>query len=465
MPSSIARNSCSSLWRALSKIWEALLSNVAWSLGNGHSVNFLTDTWVSALGPLGDYARDSMDATNHVSFGSVLTDDGEWDVAKLAMIFTDDALPYILGVKPPSPQDGPDRCIWRWTNHHGFELKSAYDRCAPPILENTDPLWNQIWKLQVPQRIRCFLWLASRQKLMTNLHRYRRTLTDDPFCPLCQEAEESIIHTLRDCARLQQVWWYIVPPSLAGSFFSNSIKVWLRQNLCSNILFHNSISWKLVFASILWQFWKSRNDVVFAGDSASVECTLSRGIAWAQYYHDGWLHPAQTVNAPPRIIPWRNPEPGCLCLNVDGAVSLNTGKATIGGLLRDTAGNFIFGFSKYIGSTNSLHAELWALYVGIQLAWDHGVNFLQIQTDCKRVVELLYDSNVESCHISLVRNIHQFWRRAWYVDLIWIPRSSNQAADNLARSANCSSFDLLFFSTPPAQLHDVLTTDTLVLPL
>ncbi|KAK8478023.1 hypothetical protein V6N11_019814 [Hibiscus sabdariffa] len=61
--------------------------------------------------------------------------------------------------------------------------------------------------------------------------------------------------------------------------------------------------------------------------------------------------------------------------------------------------------------------------------------------------------------------IHQFWRRAWYVDLIWVPRSSNQAADSMARIANCSSFNLLFFSDPPAQLHDVLTTDALVLSL
>ncbi|KAK8988258.1 hypothetical protein V6N11_065854 [Hibiscus sabdariffa] len=88
-----------------------------------------------------------------------------------------------------------------------------------------------------------------------------------------------------------------------------------------------------------------------------------------------------------------------------------------------------------------------------------------IQTDCKRVLELLHDTNVDSCPISLVRSIHQFWRRAWYVDLIWVPRSSNQAADSMARIANCSSFDLLFFSDPPAQLHDVLTTDALVLSL
>ncbi|KAK8513603.1 hypothetical protein V6N12_052780 [Hibiscus sabdariffa] len=82
--------------------------------------------------------------------------------------------------------------------------------------------------------------------------------------------------------------------------------------------------------------------------------------------------------------PWSNPEPGCFCLNIDGAVSLNSGKTTIGGLLRDVAGNFLFGFSKFIGCVNSLNAELWSLYIGLQLAWDYGIDYLEIQTDCKR---------------------------------------------------------------------------------
>ncbi|KAK9006348.1 hypothetical protein V6N11_035389 [Hibiscus sabdariffa] len=395
MHSSISLNSCSSLWRALSNVWDALLSNVAWLLGNGHSVNFLTDIWVPTLRPLWDYSRASPDAMSHVSFGSVLTDNGEWDVAKLAMIFTEDALLYILGVKPPSPHDGPDRCIWRWTNHHGFELKSAYDKCAPLVLEDPDPLWNQ--KLQVPQRkLRNLLFIQS-----------------------------GIAHV---------------------------------SNRSGGILFRP-------LSQALSSPHPLRNDAVFAGDSASVECALSRGIAWAQYCYDGWLQHMPSVSSPLSTTPWSNPEPGCLCLNGDGAVSLKTGKATIGGLLWDTAGNFIFGFSKFIGSTNSLYAELWSLYVGLQLAWDHGVTFLQIQTNCKRVLELLHDPNVESCPISLVRSIHQFWCRAWYVDLIWIPRLSNKATDNLARFANLSSFDLSFFSTQPARLCDVLVADTLALSL
>ncbi|KAK8994455.1 hypothetical protein V6N11_045543 [Hibiscus sabdariffa] len=293
---------------------------------------------------------------SHVSFGLVLTDNGEWDVAKLAMIFTEDALPYILGM------------------------------CTACLGGSGSPM-------------------------------------------------ESHMETAGSTARIAHV-----------------------SNRFGGILFRRLSH---AFSSP----HPSRNDAVFVGDLASVVCALSRGIAWAQYCYDGWLQPMPSVSPPLSTTPWSNPEPGCLCLNVDGAISLHTGKATIGGLLRDTAGNFIFGFSKFIGATNSLHAELWSLFVGLQLAWNHGVTFLQIQTDCKRVVELLHDPNVEFSPISLVRSIHQFWRRAWYVDLIWVPLSRNIAADSLARFADLSSFDLSFFSIPPARLSDVLATDTLALPL
>ncbi|KAK8564027.1 hypothetical protein V6N12_036159 [Hibiscus sabdariffa] len=211
--------------------------------------------------------------------------------------------------------------------------------------------------------------------------------------------------------------------------------------------------------------WKNRNDAVFAASSASVESVLSRGIAWAQYYYDGWLVPTPVVNSSLAFAPWSNPELGWPCLNVDGAISLNIGKVKIGGLLRDNVGNFLFGFSKFIGCANSLQAELWSLYIGLQLAWDYGVEFLQVQTDCKQVLQLLQHPHVESCSISLMHSIRQFWKRAWFVDLIWTPRSGNKAADAFTRLVTYSSFDLSFFSSPPATLYDVLSADNLALSL
>ncbi|KAK8993296.1 hypothetical protein V6N11_033397 [Hibiscus sabdariffa] len=90
---------------------------------------------------------------------------------------------------------------------------------------------------------------------------------------------------------------------------------------------------------------------------------------------------------------------------------------------------------------------------------------LQIQTDCKQITQLLSAPNVESSPIPLVRSIRKFWSRAWFINLIWTPRSGNMAADKLARLANCSSFDLSFYSSPPTDLRDILSSDALLVPL
>ncbi|KAL4355559.1 hypothetical protein GQ457_06G006150 [Hibiscus cannabinus] len=345
-------------------------------------------------------------AMSRISFALFLNDNGEWDVTKLSSIFTTDAVPYILGVKPPDPHAGPDVCVWRWTDHHAFELKSAYHIWSQSGLDAPDPLWKHIWALQI--------------------------------------------------------WQTTVPPSLLRTFFSASVKDWLRQNLYSNIMFRYNIPWKLFFVSILWQSWKNRNDVVFAGNSVSFEHILSRSIVWENYFNDGWLMPSPITNRTMLPTPWSNPKPGWLRLNVDGFVSPNTGIATIGGLLRDNAGNFIFGFSKFIGCVNNLYAELWSLYIGLQLAWDYGIEYLRVQTDCKQVLQLLQDPHVESCSISLVRSIRQFWQRAWFIDLTWIPRFGNMAADKLARLASHSSIEPSFLSSPPAASCDILAADSLV---
>ncbi|KAK9029503.1 hypothetical protein V6N11_026617 [Hibiscus sabdariffa] len=280
---------------------------------------------------------------------------------------------------------------------------------------------------------------SQRQKLMTNLERCKRKLTDDPYCPLCHREVESILHTLRDCVYIRQYWRRIVPQVLLNTFFSSSAQDWLRHNLYSNILFRTNLPWKLVFSSILWHIWKNRNDAIFLGSSSTTfEQVLSRGIPWANYYNDGWMRGALVTQPITNPTPWSNPEPGWFCLNIDGVVSLNSGKATIEGLLRDNAGNFVFGYSKFIECVNSLHAELWSLYIGLQLAWDYGIT------------------------ISSIRN---FWHRAWFIDLTWTPRSGNIAADKLARLANCSSFELSFFSSPPTELSDILSSDALLVTL
>ncbi|KAK9039463.1 hypothetical protein V6N11_014663 [Hibiscus sabdariffa] len=58
------------------------------------------------------------------------------------------------------------------------------------------------------------------------------------------------------------------------------------------------------------------------------------------------------------------------------------GFGSVGGVFRDNAGSWISGFGRVIGITDALHAELWAIYEGLCIAWQNGFELLQIQSDC-----------------------------------------------------------------------------------
>ncbi|KAE8723863.1 hypothetical protein F3Y22_tig00011718pilonHSYRG00180 [Hibiscus syriacus] len=102
-----------------------------------------------------------------------------------------------------------------------------------------------------------------------------------------------------------------------------------------------------------------------------------------------------------------------MCLNVDGVVSSTTKHGAISGVFRDNERSWILGFNKALGILQPLHAELWAIYVGLQIAWDHGFVFLVIQSDSMEVVNLLNKSDAHSSPFPLVRSIEKLRKQAW----------------------------------------------------
>lgn len=61
-------------------------------------------------------------------------------------------------------------------------------------------VWNLICTARAPQRVCVFLWHLWHDRLLSNMERCRRHMTDDGFCPLCNVGLETALHTFRDCA-------------------------------------------------------------------------------------------------------------------------------------------------------------------------------------------------------------------------------------------------------------------------
>ena len=88
-------------------------------------------------------------------------------------------------------------------------------------------------------------------------------------------------------------------------------------------------------------------------------------------------------------VSWAKPNLGWHKLNTDASVLSSSSFASGGGLLRDSCGSWVQGFTKKIGTTNCLLAELWALKDGLSMARNMCVEKLIVNMDALEVVNLL----------------------------------------------------------------------------
>ena len=90
-----------------------------------------------------------------------------------------------------------------------------------------------------------------------------------------------------------------------------------------------------------------------------------------------------------RQIRWEKPDIGWVKLNTNGSFSDLLNAAGYGGLIRDDQGNWIGGFSRHIGNTDSFLAKIWALRDGLQLCHHMNLQSVIVELDASTVIDAL----------------------------------------------------------------------------
>ena len=148
-----------------------------------------------------------------------------------------------------------------------------------------------------------------------------------------------------------------------------------------------------LFIFTLWSLWKNKNLVVFENTILNPRLDKVCLCQAKDYYY--CISKAKQIT-PTIAIPvrWSKPILGWFKLNTDGASLGNPGKAGGGGLIRDSEGRWVRGFSRSVGHATSVIAEFWALRDGLKLAAQLGIGCLEVELDAKIIVEML--NNAES---------------------------------------------------------------------
>ncbi|KAL6194707.1 hypothetical protein ACLB2K_035784 [Fragaria x ananassa] len=108
---------------------------------------------------------------------------------------------------------------------------------------------------------------------------------------------------------------------------------------------------------------------------------------------------------PPRRVVelcWHFPPKDWIKLNVDGSLHKNTGIICVGGVLRNDRGEWLNGFSAKLGIGQVLEAELWGLLKGMEMAWQHGCNSLEVEVDSLVAVKLV---------LSVIDHLHPLYSK------------------------------------------------------
>lgn len=122
---------------------------------------------------------------------------------------------------PLSSRNVEDSWSWHYERSGNFTVRSAYRLLVDTKMRRVDWLegrqatsntaeskrqWCQLWKANVPSKLKNFAWRLARNSIPTESVRCERKMTDSCICPICNAAEDTWRHALIDCNMAKCVW-------------------------------------------------------------------------------------------------------------------------------------------------------------------------------------------------------------------------------------------------------------------
>ncbi|GLT78653.1 hypothetical protein SLA2020_501810 [Shorea laevis] len=387
-----------------------------------------------------------------------------WDTSLLRHLLPTEIMNQLLLVQLESDNTDQDGIYWSEASHGKFSTSSAYNMV---INDNCVPIascWNKIWKIKAAPKEKGLLWLMLHNRVLTNSSRMARGLTNDDSCPRCQHGREDVLHCFRDCEGSRRLWRKWIGDNLWQRWQQMNHAEWINHNLSrTNVKIEQGLPWDVAFAAICWFIWLARNKAVFEGDREWIvakEGMLRFHLAKAGYFLN--RNPPTGTLRYEQLVGWEKPPPGYVKINVDGSARGTPGASAAGGVCRDSNGDWCFGFTQQLGMGIAIRAELYALWKGLQLAWEKGYKKVIIETDSLLAKQKLEQHGGVANSLSMLcRGCTELLNRNWDCKLRHVFREANSCADVMASSFYHLEPRLHFFEEPPDEVKTTLREDLL----
>lgn len=233
-------------------------------------------------------------------------------------------------------------------------------------------------------------------------------------------------------------------------FHEVSIVNWVKTNA--------SGSRQPLFLAGLWWSWRHRNLMCLSQETWSLY-RLHFHIQQTSETITTCFNSMQAQQSD-TLVRWNNNDCNSIILNVDGSCLGETVRAGYGGLIRNSAGLYLSGFSGFMASTTDiLLAELTAIYRGLLLAVQLGITDMVCYSDSLHSVKLLTE-HASSFHVYavLIQDIKDILSTTNF-SIHHCLREGNQCADFMAKLGATSNTEYHHHATPPHALLPLIRTD------
>uniref|UniRef100_A0A7N2LR17 Reverse transcriptase zinc-binding domain-containing protein n=1 Tax=Quercus lobata TaxID=97700 RepID=A0A7N2LR17_QUELO len=308
-------SSASYAWKSIIKGRKVIKKGVIWRIGGGKSIRVWGDNWL----PGTDMNRVVSPCWRGAEVFAV-----SLFINQVNYRWKEDLLDYYLlefeveKIKaiPLSKTQQHDTLIWPHNPSGEYIVKPGYKFLLKEFqsqqLGTSNPkasksLWEAVWKLNVPSKVKNLMWRACRDSLPTksNLVRWK-VLTDDA----CKILREDVVHALYSCPKLQELWnkcpqWKHEKFKLSPSF----------SDIMSSILVEDKNP--ALFSMVVWNIWNQQNNSRLGKLTTSIPQLLEQVQDRLQEFSN--LHNLVSPSADTPASCWRPPDQGCFKINFDGA--------------------------------------------------------------------------------------------------------------------------------------------------
>ena len=157
--------------------------------------------------------------------------------------------------------------LWHYDKNGDYSVKSGYQLAlrmkfpeATSSSENISQYWSALWSLELPEKIKIFMWRASNNLLPSAENLWKRKVLQEPTCQRCRRNIESVSHSLLEYKVAKKI--LLQSPYTVPSFEAHSQDIFSMLQGMANELRKADLE---LMVALCWTTWFSGNKFIFEG--------------------------------------------------------------------------------------------------------------------------------------------------------------------------------------------------------